>query len=65
MATVHPSSLLRIEDDAERKAAIRAFVIELREVAEVLSAGADPPPALTSAPPGRLLSSSDRRRRRR
>jgi uracil-DNA glycosylase family protein len=36
MATVHPSSLLRIEDDAERKAAIRAFVAELRKVAEVL-----------------------------
>ncbi len=38
MATVHPSSLLRIEDDAERKAAIRTFVTELRAVAKVLSA---------------------------
>ena len=36
MATVHPSSLLRIEDDKERKAAIRVFVAELRKVAEVL-----------------------------
>jgi DNA polymerase len=36
MATVHPSSLLRIEDDDERKAAIREFVRELRKVAEVL-----------------------------
>jgi uracil-DNA glycosylase len=36
MATVHPSSLLRIEDDQERKAAIRVFVAELRKVAEVL-----------------------------
>jgi uracil-DNA glycosylase family protein len=36
MATVHPSSLLRIEDDDERKAAIREFVRELRQVTEVL-----------------------------
>ena len=36
MATVHPSSLLRIEDDAERKAAIKEFVTELRQVAKVL-----------------------------
>ena len=36
MATVHPSSLLRIEDDKERKAAIREFVVELRQVADVL-----------------------------
>jgi uracil-DNA glycosylase len=36
MATVHPSSLLRIEDDAERKAAIKEFVNELRQVAKVL-----------------------------
>jgi uracil-DNA glycosylase len=36
MATVHPSSLLRIEDDAERKDAIREFVRELRQVAAVL-----------------------------
>jgi DNA polymerase len=39
MATVHPSSLLRIEDEAERKAAIREFVRELRKVAEVISEG--------------------------
>jgi uracil-DNA glycosylase family protein len=36
MATVHPSSLLRIEDDDERKAAIRTFVAELRKIATVL-----------------------------
>jgi len=36
MATVHPSSLLRIEDDVERKKAIKDFVRELRKVAEVL-----------------------------
>jgi DNA polymerase len=36
MATVHPSSLLRIEDDAERKAAIKEFVRELSQVAKVL-----------------------------
>ena len=36
MATVHPSSLLRIEDDKERKAAIREFVVELRRVADAL-----------------------------
>ncbi len=39
MATVHPSSLLRIEDDAERKDAIRQFVRELRQVATVLGEG--------------------------
>lgn len=39
MATVHPSSLLRIEDDAERKDAIRTFVRELRQVAGVLRDG--------------------------
>jgi DNA polymerase len=36
MATVHPSSLLRIEDDAERKTAIKEVVRELRKVAEVI-----------------------------
>jgi len=36
MVTVHPSSLLRIEDDAERKDAIREFVRELRQVAQML-----------------------------
>jgi DNA polymerase len=36
MATLHPSALLRIEDDQERKAAIRTFVAELRKVAEAL-----------------------------
>jgi len=36
MATVHPSSLLRIEDETERKPAIREFVRELRKVADVL-----------------------------
>jgi uracil-DNA glycosylase family protein len=38
MATVHPSSLLRIEDDAARKDAIREFVRELRQVAKIISA---------------------------
>ena len=39
MATVHPSSLLRIEDDTERKDAIRQFVRELRQVAAALGEG--------------------------
>jgi uracil-DNA glycosylase len=39
MATVHPSSLLRIEDEGQRKAAIREFVRELRKVADVLGEG--------------------------
>jgi uracil-DNA glycosylase len=36
MATVHPSSLLRIEGEAERKDAIREFVRELAKVAGLL-----------------------------
>ena len=44
MATVHPSSLLRIEDDGERKDAIRVFVRELRQVAAVLGGGGPPEP---------------------
>ena len=36
MATVHPSSLLRIEDQTARHEAIREFVRELRKIAEVL-----------------------------
>jgi DNA polymerase len=39
MATVHPSSLLRIEDDGERKEAIRQFVRELRQIAALLGQG--------------------------
>jgi DNA polymerase len=39
MATVHPSSLLRIEDEAARKTAIREFVRELRKVADVIGEG--------------------------
>ena len=39
MATVHPSSLLRIEDDGERKEAIRQFVRELRKITAVLGDG--------------------------
>jgi DNA polymerase len=35
MATLHPSALLRIGDDAERKAAIRTFVADLRKVAQL------------------------------
>jgi hypothetical protein len=42
MATVHPSSLLRIEDDAERKDAIRQFVRELRQVAHELGGASSP-----------------------
>jgi DNA polymerase len=42
MATVHPSSLLRIENDAERKDAIRVFVRELRQVVAVLGNGTPP-----------------------
>ena len=41
MATVHPSSLLRIEEDAERKEAIRQFVRELRKVAAVIRDGSE------------------------
>jgi DNA polymerase len=37
MVTVHPSSLLRIEDERERKEAIKDFVRELRLVAAVLN----------------------------
>ena len=36
MATVHPSSLLRIEDRAAQRAAIRAFTADLGKVAEAL-----------------------------
>jgi len=36
--TVHPSALLRIEDDAERHAAYAAFVADLKVVAKALSA---------------------------
>ncbi len=35
VAPGHPSSQLRIEDDAERKAAIRGLVAELRPVAHL------------------------------
>ena len=41
MATVHPSSLLRIEDDGERKEAIRVFVRELRKIAAVIRDGSE------------------------
>jgi uracil-DNA glycosylase family protein len=37
MATVHPSSLLRIEDRSARHEAIREFVRELRMICEVLA----------------------------
>ena len=36
MATVHPSSLLRIEDRAAQQEAVRAFTDDLRKIAEVL-----------------------------
>lgn len=37
--TVHPSSLLRIEDDDERHAAYRKFVADLKAAAAAISAG--------------------------
>jgi DNA polymerase len=36
MATVHPSSLLRVPDEASRRAGIARFVDELRKVSQVL-----------------------------
>jgi DNA polymerase len=40
IATVHPASILRAEDDDARKAAFAAFVADLRVVARAL--GDDP-----------------------
>jgi uracil-DNA glycosylase len=37
MVTVHPSSILRARDDAERRAAYRAFVEDLEQVAAALA----------------------------
>jgi DNA polymerase len=37
--TVHPSSILRIEDDQDRRAARREFTADLRKVAARLSSG--------------------------
>ncbi|HEX6025914.1 MAG TPA: UdgX family uracil-DNA binding protein [Solirubrobacter sp.] len=39
MVTVHPSSILRAQDDGERQEAYRAFVGDLRVVAKALAAG--------------------------
>ena len=39
IATVHPSSLLRIEDRDAQEAAIREFVADMRKVAEVMGEG--------------------------
>lgn len=38
MATVHPSSILRAEDDSSRRSAMDGFVADLRTAAEVLGA---------------------------
>ncbi|MDR3421065.1 MAG: hypothetical protein P4L80_07475 [Xanthobacteraceae bacterium] len=35
--TVHPSALLRIEDEAERRAAYRGFVADLKKAAATTS----------------------------
>ena len=60
MATVHPSSLLRIEDEKERKAAIRVFVTELRKVAQTLAGRPIPAlpywGAMRRAPSSRIVS---------
>ena len=37
-ATVHPSSILRVEDDADRRVQMQAFVEDLRRVAEAIAA---------------------------
>jgi uracil-DNA glycosylase len=42
--TVHPSSLLRIEDDNERHAAYRGFVADLKAAAAAGHARADRKP---------------------
>jgi DNA polymerase len=42
VATVHPSSILRAQDDEERRIAMRAFVDELRGVAGLLKGGRQP-----------------------
>ncbi len=39
LATVHPSSLLRVEDREAQQAAIREFVADLRKAAEALAEG--------------------------
>jgi uracil-DNA glycosylase len=39
LATVHPSSILRARDDAERVAAMEAFIGDLRPVARLLASG--------------------------
>jgi DNA polymerase len=38
VVTVHPSSLLRVSDEAEREAAMKAFVADLRLAARCLAA---------------------------
>jgi len=39
LVTVHPSSLLRITDDAERDQAMERFVADLRVAARTLEGG--------------------------
>jgi hypothetical protein len=36
LATVHPSSILRVEDDSERETAMDGMVADLRKVSEIL-----------------------------
>ena len=38
IVTVHPSALLRIEDEAERRTAYRRFVADLKAAATIKSA---------------------------
>ena len=40
IVTVHPSALLRIKDDDERRAAYRSFVADLKAAAKQRPAGA-------------------------
>ena len=37
-ATVHPSSILRVEDDDDRRVQMQAFVADLRRVAQAIAA---------------------------
>jgi DNA polymerase len=37
LVTVHPSSILRVPDDAARKEALRLFVADLRAAAKILA----------------------------
>jgi DNA polymerase len=53
-ATVHPSSILRIDEEAERQVAMEALVADLARVAEAMSRMEAPEPAVDpTAPPTR------------